>query len=312
MPAYSSGGTGGPPSGARPDPSFQQLRLFLLLAEELHFGRAAARAYISQPAFSKQIRTLEKRLGVDLAERNSTSCRLTDAGTRLVAYARTALRAREDMAALTCARPLTLQLAAIGGELSMPYTHEVLARLARDHPHVHVETRGVDFVEQVSTLRRGTVDAAFLRPPLPPDLEGVTLAHEPRVACLPATDPLARRDSVSVHELADHTVLDVPPDAPRAWWNFWTANPRPDGTPVRYGAVCRDLEAAVLAVTQGRGIVFLPAASREFLPRPGLAYVGIHDLPPTTAALMWSTARRDDPAVTIARQAALRAAAEHE
>ncbi|MEW2219019.1 LysR family transcriptional regulator [Streptomyces sp. NPDC006990] len=303
MVAGPAGAAGSIGPTVRQDPTFHQLRLFLLLAEERHFGRAAARAFVSQPAFSKQFRALEQRLGVELAERDGRSCRLTAQGRELVGYARSALEARARMAELASSSRLTVRLGAIGAETAMPYTRDVLGHLARHHPDVRVEIRNVDFVEQVQALARGAVDAAFLRPPLPPELDGVTLAHEQRVACLPASDPLAERDCVDLAELREHTVVDVPPEVPRMWWDYWTANPRPDGTPVRFGAVCRDLEAALLAVAQGRAMLFLPEAAATLYRRPGLAYVRVRGLPRTTAALVWQTARRDDPAVALVREA---------
>jgi DNA-binding transcriptional LysR family regulator len=66
--------------GVPADPSAHQLRLFLLLAEELHFGRAAMRAFMTQPAFSQQIRALERRLGLTLVARTTRTTGLTTAG----------------------------------------------------------------------------------------------------------------------------------------------------------------------------------------------------------------------------------------
>lgn len=69
-------------TGGTREPSLHQLRLYLVLAQELHFGRAAARVYVTQPTFSQQIRSLEQRLGVTLVERGGRGVRLTAAGDR--------------------------------------------------------------------------------------------------------------------------------------------------------------------------------------------------------------------------------------
>ncbi|MFE9313425.1 LysR family transcriptional regulator [Streptomyces sp. NPDC088353] len=92
----------GPLTGptSAPYPTFHQLRLFLLLVEEQHFGRAAARAFLSQPAFSKQIRALEDRLGVCLAERRKGPFRLTAAGHALIPAAESALETHARMQTL--------------------------------------------------------------------------------------------------------------------------------------------------------------------------------------------------------------------
>jgi DNA-binding transcriptional LysR family regulator len=96
----------------------------------------------------------------------------------------------------------------------------------------------------------------------------------------------------------------MPPEVPRAWWDHLTVNPRPDGTPVRFGPVVRDTEAMVLAVTQGRAITFLPAAARRLYPRAGLTYVDCPELGSSTGELAWLPGKRDDPAVTALREAA--------
>lgn len=299
---------GRPPAatdGGGSDPTFHQLRLFLLLAEELHFGRASARAFVSQPAFSRQIRSLERRLGAELALRDSRSVRLTAAGLALVPLARTAMETAGRIRALAgTGGRLRLRLGAIGGEAAMPYTRAILDHLSTHYPELDVQMRSVDFVEQLQALAQGELDAVFVRPPMPPFLESIELAVEPRVVCLPAADRLAARASVRLGDLAGHTVVDVPPEVPREWWDHWTVNPRPDGSRVRFGAVTRDLEAMLLAVARGDGITFLPAAARLLYPRPGIVYVDVPDLPPTTAAMAWLPANRGTPALLAARRAA--------
>ncbi|WP_018565284.1 LysR family transcriptional regulator [Streptomyces sp. PsTaAH-124] len=295
------------------DPTFHQLRLFLLLVQERHFGRAAARAYLTQPAFSKQIRALESRLGAVLAERGGSGrFRLTAAGRGLIPCAEAALEARARMGALRGQDlPQRIRLGAIGGEAAMPYAQSVLRVLRARHPALEAEVRGVDFVEQIEALRDGTLDAAFLRLPLPAELDWVVLAREPRVVCLSADDPLAARSAVTLADLAQHTVADVPPQVPRAWWDHWTVNPRPDGTRVRYGVTVSDIEALLFAVAHQHVIAFVPAAARTLYPRPGLTYLDISDAPPSIAVLAWPTARQGTPLLTALRAAAAAAAAEN-
>ncbi|POX47687.1 LysR family transcriptional regulator [Streptomyces sp. Ru72] len=81
----------------RGDPSTHQLRLFLLLAEELHFGRAAQRAFMTQPAFSQQIRALERRLGLTLVDRSTRTAGLTRAGQALLPEARGVVEAADRL-----------------------------------------------------------------------------------------------------------------------------------------------------------------------------------------------------------------------
>jgi DNA-binding transcriptional LysR family regulator len=301
--------TGGGSRGKR-EPSLHQLRLFLVLAQELHFGRAAARVYVTQPAFSQQIRSLEQRLGVVLVVRGGRKVRLTAVGqsiaeeARAVVDAMTRLRQAADRHA-GAARGL-LRIGSLGAEAAMPYAQAILADLRGRHPDLEIEVRNLTFVDMFSTLLSGEVDASFLRGPLPGGIQSLHLASETRVVCLADDDPLADRETLTLGHLADRTVVDMPPEVPRAWWNHLTVNPRPDGTRVRFGPVVRDTEAMVLAVTQGRAITFLPAAARRLYPRAGLTYVDCPELGLSTAELAWLPHNRDEPAVSALREAARR------
>ncbi len=186
----------------------------------------------------------------------------------------------------------------------MPYAQAILAHLRGRHPDLEIEVRNLTFLDMFSTLLSGEVDAAFLRGPLPGGIQSLHLASEARVVCLSDDDPLADRDVLTLDQLAERTVVDMPPEVPRSWWNHLTVNPRPDGTRVRFGPVVRDTEAMVLAVTQGGAITFLPAAARRLYPRAGITYVDCPELGLSTAELAWLPDHRDEPAVSALREAA--------
>ncbi|MFJ6080014.1 LysR family transcriptional regulator [Streptomyces sp. NPDC092369] len=290
------------------EPSVHQLRLLLAVAEELHFGRAAARVFISQPAFSQQIRALEQRLGVPLVERGGGTVRLTPAGRAIAVEAKAVVEAMARLVQVSDAHAGairgTLRVGSLGAEAAMPYAAAVLSRLREQHPHLEVEVHNLNFIQQFDALAHGEVDAAFLRGPLPSGFQSRQLAVEPRVVCLPADDPLAGEEKLTLAQLADRVVVDMPREVPRQWWDHLTVNPRPDGTPVRYGPVVRDTEAMVLAVLQARAITFLPAAARRLYPRPGLVYVDVPELGNSVSFLAWLPANRDLPAVRALREAA--------
>jgi DNA-binding transcriptional LysR family regulator len=296
------------------EPSFHQLRLFLVLGEELHFGRAAARSHMTQPALSRQIQDLEKRLGVLLFSRDSRTVNLTEAGRALTEEARTTVEAMARLRAHAgqWARTLVghVVVGTIGAELAMPYTHAILEHLRARHPRLTVEIRSLNFAEHLAQLLAGDVDVAFLRPPVPAAIELLELATEPRVACLAATDPLAESAEVSLADLGDRVFLDVPPEVPRVWWDFWAVDPRPDGTRVRYGPVVTDMEGLLHAVARGEGMCFLPAAARELFPRPGVRYLDVVNLSPSVSALGWPAQDRDRPGVWAVREAAAAAMAD--
>jgi DNA-binding transcriptional LysR family regulator len=285
----------------------------LVLAEELHFGRAAARTFMTQPAFSKQIRTLEERVGVKLVDRTSHAVDLTETGQALLPEVRNALAAINRLRHLadTRAREISghLIIGSVGAEAAMPYTRAILDELHARHPKLSVEMRLLNFVEHIKALIRGEVDVVFLRPPVPPGIQLQHLATEPRIAALSSTDPLSANSSVTLGQLGDHAIVDVPPEAPRVWWNFWAVDPRPDGRPVRYGPVVTDVEALLHTVAGGQAMSFLPAAARDFFPRPGVSYLDVTDLPPCTSALAWLPRNRTRPTIAAIRQIAQAVAA---
>ncbi|MFV0131986.1 LysR family transcriptional regulator [Streptomyces sp. HMX87] len=284
------------------------MRLFLVLGEELHFGRASARLFITQPALSQQIRDMERRLGVRLFERTSRDVMLTSAGRALLAEARAAVDAVDRMrrVADSQARQLSEQLVvgSIGAEAAMPHTRAVLRTLQDRHPRMALRVVSLNFIDHIAALVRQEVDVVFLRPPVPAGIELLHLAEEPRVACLPADDHLAALPALTLAQLAGRPVIAMPEQVPRVWWDFWAVDPRPDGSPVRYGPVVTDMESLLHVVADGEAMCFLPAAARDLFPRPGIRYVDVTDLSPSSSALAWLAERRADPTIAAIRQAA--------
>ncbi len=290
------------------EPSVHQLRLLLALAEELHFGQAAARMFISQPALSQQIRALEERVGVTLMERGAGRVRLTPAGRAVAEQSRVVVEGLDRLlqVADSHAGAVTgrLRIGSLGAEAALPHAGMVLTHLHHHHPHLEVEVRNLGFIQQFHALASREVDAAFLRGPLPPGLQCFQLATESRVVCLAADDPLAGEQRLTLAQLADRVVVDMPREVPRDWWDHLTVNPRPDGTAVCFGPVVRDTETMVLTVLQKRAITFLPASARRLYPRPGLVYVDVPELGESVSFLAWLPANRDLPAVRALRAAA--------
>ncbi|MBI0379001.1 LysR family transcriptional regulator [Streptomyces albiflaviniger] len=297
-----------PDGRSQPDPSVHQLRLFVVLAEELHFGRAAARLYMTQPAFSQQIRGLERRLGLQLVERTSRVVELTPSGQALLLHARAVAEAMDGLrqAAEARSREITgrVVIGALTAELAMPQTRAILDELHTRHPQLAVEMRSLNFVNQYEALVSGEVDVAFLRPPAPRGIRVQHLAEEPRVVCLPATDPLTDQERLTLAQLAAHTMPTMPPESPGVWRDFWAVNPRPDGAPIRFGPLAVDVEGVLSLIAHGQTIGILPASARDFYPRPGIRYRDLVDAPPCTMALTWFAKNHNRPGVTLIRNIA--------
>lgn len=295
----------------RGDPSTHQLRLFLLLTEELHFGRAAQRAFMTQPAFSQQIRSLERRLGLTLVDRGTRTAGLTDAGQALLPDIRAAVEAADRLRQATAAQKRAVSGRVVIGSLeattSIPPIPEVFDELQAAQPGLTLEVLRMGFADWAEALLAGDVDAAFVFPPVPPGVQTHRLATMDRVVCLHDRDPLARQGPLSLQQLSDRPVVGWSPRIPKAWRDFWSADPRPDGTPVRYtDHQTTEWEPALAAIGLGEGIQFPPEPSRWLYQRHGVAYTEVTDLAPCWTALAWRTQDRDKPTVT-----ALRTAAQH-
>lgn len=189
-----------------------QLRCFVAVAEELHFGRAAQRLGMLPSALGRHVRLLEEDLGTRLLTRTTRSVALTDDGACLLDEARALLFQADSLAARFRSRgrtqAATLRVGAIdsaaAGLLPM-LLHEFRER----HPQVVVQLVEDKTIRLLPRLLSGRLDLAFVRPPESPDksLEFLFLFHETVVVAVPARHPLAERDRVRIEDLADEPVI---------------------------------------------------------------------------------------------------------
>ncbi|KWC29704.1 LysR family transcriptional regulator [Burkholderia ubonensis] len=193
----------------------KQLRYFVAVAEELHFGRAAKRLFISQPALSFDIRKFEDALGVQLFARTSKSVALTNAGEVLLGEARRLLLQAAE------AERLTVRSASgYAGRLRVGFVHSMLyrglpdavRRFEADHPGVEIVLSEMN--TQVQAIQRGQIDLGYAHwGHFPPEVDSTPIYAEPFVCCLPAGHPLARRRQVALAALADEPFILFPRDA---------------------------------------------------------------------------------------------------
>ncbi|MGW6913045.1 LysR family transcriptional regulator [Kitasatospora sp. NPDC054939] len=184
----------------------RQLRYFLTVAEELHFGRAAERLHIVQSAVSQQLRRLERELGTELFTRSTRVVRLTEAGHRLLPYARDMLalqtRAHEAIHELCAEQAATVRLgtsSGLGARLDA-----VLTAFTRRAGHTRIELVTGSTGERLAQVRAGNLDAALLRGErADPELEFLPLWQDALVAALPADHQLAEQETVALARLAD-------------------------------------------------------------------------------------------------------------
>ena len=285
----------------------RHLRSFAVLAEERHFGRAAERLHIAQPALSQQVKQLERELGVPLLTRTTRRVELTEAGARFAAHARAVLgdvaRASDDMALLASGRAGRVSVGFIGTA-----TYDVLPRVAREVarelPDVELELRGELLSPQlVAGLADRTYDLALLRPdPVDQaDLDVHPLRIERLVAVLPAHHPLAGRRRISLARLAGEPFVMHPSGHrssvhARVLEACATAGFEP--SPVVEVA---ETSTLVVFVAAGLGVALVPEPVRS-LGLEGVTYVDLTEAPTVDLAL---ATRKGEDAPAVQRAASL-------
>ncbi|MFF0267895.1 LysR substrate-binding domain-containing protein [Kribbella sp. NPDC004536] len=259
------------------------LRYFVAVAEELHFGRAATRLYMSQPPLSRAIRQLEADLGTALFNRSSAGVTLTAAGTALLADARNLLaqadQVRTRVAAVAGATSLTV---GILSDSTDPDISRLAAAYRARHPNVDIHIREADLDDPTCGLRAGLVDIALTRGPFDQTgLHVVELRSDPVGVVLRSDDPLAIRESLTLADLADRRWFQFPAGTDPIWQSYWNGNQPREGPVVR--AVQECLQSVLWNATIG--LTPLPHPN----PGPELTTIPLTDLPPSPVVIAWTT-----------------------
>ncbi|MFI6783239.1 LysR family transcriptional regulator [Micromonospora sp. NPDC050276] len=266
------------------DVDLRKLRYFVAVAEELHFGRAAARLHIAQPVLSRQIRAFEHELRAELFVRDRRSTVLTEAGRQLLTDARPllasaeALRRRVQRAAHGRA---TFTIAFMPGVL---VTAEARA-IAERHPDLAVNVVRTSWDDQADIVREGRADVSYVR--LPVDQRGLRLHRlftEPRVVVLDSEHRLAGKEALDIAELAEERLLQAP-DAVPEWRDLPNRPADPDPRP---RPALNSVEEKLEHVAAGAGMVILPLSTATFYTRPDVVHVPVADLAANQVCLAWA------------------------
>ncbi|MFE9875694.1 LysR family transcriptional regulator [Streptomyces sp. NPDC005784] len=263
-----------------------EMETFLTLAEELHFGRTAERLLITTGRVSQVIKKLERRVGGSLFERNSRSVALTPIGRQLaddlmplVAGMEAALRRAAD-----ASRGVTGELrVAFLGEWTAPALLRAVGLFGERHPDCRVDVREVQLSNSRASLLDGSIDVLLASFPFDGMACGPALLRERRVLAVAAGHPLAGEVQVSVEVLAEHPVVQYPQVTSAGFKRDRT----PSGRPVPKGPVGGSFSEMLTLVAMGRGVLPVGEHSRQYYPRPDVAYVPLHDARPIERGLVW-------------------------
>ena len=247
----------------------RQLRYFVTLAEELHFGRAAEREHIVQSALSQQVQRLERELGVRLLERSTHRVALTAAGVVFLVEARQILAHADRAAAVArsavgASAPLRVGIIDSSYDSMPQILHEVQAR----YPGLVIHQVEASVPEQYQQLIDGRLDVGVGRAALaPPQIASLLFRQDPLGVLVPTRHPFAELEDVSVAALAAEPLL-LSEEARAPEFNQFTVEMcRAAGfTPTVYGGTVESIRAAADLVAKGRCLYCVPSSCITALP----------------------------------------------
>lgn len=297
-------------------PDLRQLRYFVTVAEEKHFGRAAVRLSMTQPPLSQAIRALEETLGVELFARTKRSVELTPVGADLLPEVQRLLAGAEGL------RPLAQSLArGEAGVLSLAFVstadYGLLPLLLRDfgarHPRVRLELTEATSDVQVDELVAGRIDAGLVIAPLPSrhatQLSWLPIAREPlviamstetaaRVSAAAGADASTRADPraewldtpISLRDVADEPLVIFPRRLAPGFYDIIMDCYGVAGLAPRIGQEAIQMQTIVSLVSAGMGVALVPQSLRN-LRRTGVVYRPLSEsVPAIETGLVWRTA----------------------
>lgn len=286
----------------------RQLRYFLAVAEELHFGRAAERLHIVQPAVSQQVRRLERELGVELFGRTTRSVSLTEAGQRFLPHARAVLAAADRAADSVTEFRTSRSLLRLGTSEGLGDRLDgLLAAFARLAPEAQLELVHAPTAQRLQRVRDGSLDATIVRGDQPaPGLDFTPLWTDEVWVALPASHPLAEAEVVAFADLAGLPARLSPPERNRPLYELVVSSCREAGFEPVLGKDFTTAQDTLGTLGFGRPhwTVFYRAHA-NLLPVPGVVFRPLRDPSPRMPTFLATPAeRRVTPEVAALIEAA--------
>ncbi|WP_395358603.1 LysR family transcriptional regulator [Streptomyces sp. YH02] len=281
----------------------RDIEIFLVLAEELHFGRSAERLRVSQARVSQAVRKQERRIGAALFERTSRTVRLTSVGRQL----------RDDLQPVYAGLHESLErarLAARGvtGRLRvgmMPFNvvdmHHYWREFRSRYPQWELEIRQLAFVDPFGRLRDGDMDVLVTWLPVEePDFTvGPVLCTDRRVLAVAADHELARRTSARLEMFADFR-HSVAPDMPDYWEDGYLPFHTPEGRLIERGRPVSSAEDLINQVGMGEIVHSFPSHVTRHWGMPSIRWIPVTDMAALSFALVWRSEAENEPIGALA------------
>jgi len=282
----------------------RHLWLFLAVAEEQHFGRAAKRLGMSQPPLSEQIQVLEQALKAQLFVRSRRGAQLTPVGQAILPAVRKFVQQMEQLEwavrEATAGQSGMLTIGAISSAM-LEVLPAFLKRLRERHPELTVSVREIDSADALPLLQAGDIDLAFARLQGKPgaDVQTLTMAQDALMVALPVQHRLARRRRIELTELADEAFVMFTRRVSPVYFDSITALCRSAGFSPRILHEVRSVATQVASVGCGQGIALVPAALRKMAPDSVTFKPLAQPVEVVTTAAAWCRSS-NNPAVQLA------------
>ncbi|WP_454736132.1 LysR substrate-binding domain-containing protein [Cupriavidus necator] len=282
----------------------RQLWMFLAVAEEQHFGRAAQRLNMSQPPLTEQIKVLEQALKLQLFERSRRGTQLSPAGAAILPavrqFAGQVERLERVVREVASGQSGVLHIGAVTSAM-LETVPPLLDALKQAHPHLTVFVKEIDSVEAIPALEAGELDLAFVR------LDGevgngiatMPLAEDRLAVALPKDHALAALPRVSLRSLATESLVMSSRERSPVYFDLLTSVCRAHGFIPRVLHEVRTITSQIAYVGCGQGVALVPSSMRKLAPESVVVRPLKERIMVVAAALAWN-ANRYHPMVDVA------------
>jgi DNA-binding transcriptional LysR family regulator len=279
----------------------RQLWMFLAVAEEQHFGRAAQRLNMSQPPLTEQIKVLEQSLKMQLFERSRRGTRLSPAGAAILPAVRQFAGQVEQLERvvreISSGQSGVLHVGAITSAM-LETVPPLLDALKRMHPHLTVFVKEIDSVDAVPALEAGELDLAFVRieGEIGGDISTIPLAEDRLAVALHKDHAMASQPRIRLKSLDQEKLVMSSRQVSPVYFDLLTSVCRTHGFAPRVLHEVRSVASQIAYVGCGQGLALVPSSMRKLVPE-NVVIRPLHEkIMVVTAAVVWNT-RRHHPMV---------------
>ncbi|SEF12427.1 DNA-binding transcriptional regulator, LysR family [Arthrobacter alpinus] len=269
----------------------REIECFLVLSEELHFGRTAERMFISQSRVSQLTSALERRIGAPLVARTSRRVQLTEFGAEFLAALAPTYRALAGVVEETRMRARNLPTPIRVGFQGAIYDSiaKAISQFESQHPRALVHIKELPLGDPFSDVLAGRVDAAVVLLPVeePELVVGLVFSQQTQTLAVSVDHPFGKLEKVTAEDLAQVSLVPITGPAPQYWRKVHSPKVTPGGIriPTRGGA--NTVQEGLSQVASSRSGLILCAATAAYNQRSDVRFVPVNGLPSSALGLVW-------------------------